>query len=154
MSSRSEAVLARAALFALEALEPRRMLSAGDVGEPIQIDTNGTAITGSYDDGGSSVRLLFNAQAGEHYVFFHQYQDRVRMSVLSEAGDAVLAATAPNEYHEFIRRLDWIAPASGQFLLELAQITDEHWLYRDYHVNARIAVDQVGDVPSEAVAIQ
>src|SRR5882724_11077978 len=109
MSSRSEAVLARAALFALEALEPRRLLS-GDVGEPIQIDTNGTAIAGSYE-GGSSVRLLFNAQAGEHYVFFHQHQDTVRMSVLSEDGDAVLVATAANEYHEFIRRLDWIAPA-------------------------------------------
>jgi len=39
MSSRSEAVLARAAMFELEALEPRRFLSAGDsVVEAIALD--------------------------------------------------------------------------------------------------------------------
>jgi hypothetical protein len=153
MSSLSVAAAARAELFALEALEPRRLLSAGDVGEPIQIDANGTTIAGSYE-GESSVRLIFDAQAGEHYVFFHQYQDTVRMSVLSEDGDAVLAATAPNEYHQFVRRLDWVAPAGGQFVLELAQITEEHWLYSDYSVAARVAVDQVGDAADESVHIE
>jgi hypothetical protein len=67
MSSCHEARLAREKLFTLEALEPRRLLSGGDIGEPIAIDSDGTAIAGAFD--GSNPRNQL-PRFRNSYVFF------------------------------------------------------------------------------------
>ena len=146
------ASLSRAVLYQLEALEPRRFLSAGDVGDAVAIDEAGTTIAGEYS-GADQVRLRFNAEAGESYVFSHLHVNHVRMSVLSEDGSAALAATPLIRENQFERRLDWPAPSSGTYLLEVAQVTDERWRLGSYEINARVADDRVGDVPGEAAPI-
>src|SRR6185436_4792504 len=122
MSLQSAARLARAAMFRLEALEPRRFLS-GDALEPITIDPSGTQLSGSFD-GGSIVRVAFQAEASAHYVFYKSDPNFIRMSILSEDGEESLAVAASTEHHQFLNRVDWTAPVTGTHLLELAKIDD------------------------------
>src|SRR4051812_32449040 len=89
MSSRSAALLARAAMFRLEALEPRRFLSVGDsITEAIPLDAEaGTRVSGVYTS--ETMLFTFEAQAGEQYVFnARDYPTEIK--VLAEDGQTVL----------------------------------------------------------------
>src|SRR5436309_2109200 len=106
MSSRSVAAAARAAMFALEALEPRRFLSAGDTaGEAIRLDAEGgVTLAGVFAS--DTVWFSFDAQAGEEFIL----RDREiadQMTVLSEDGQTVLLNA--QWYYPF----HWTAPSSG-----------------------------------------
>jgi len=100
-------------MFALEALEPRRFLSAGDsVAEAIPIDVaTGARITGRLE-GPGTVYFSFDAQGGMPYIFAAQNYPG-RMQVLAEDGQKVIADAEEDDF------IQWTAPRTGKFFLSV-----------------------------------
>src|SRR3954466_15112054 len=107
MSSHNQALLARAALFRLEALEPRWLLSAGgSIAEAIPLDIEaGAQISGEiYNEW-----YAFSAEEGKQYFFS---ADSWNFSVdLRSSDEAVLA------HVDRSRGLLWTAPRSETFFI-------------------------------------
>src|SRR3954471_23900453 len=90
MSSRSAALLARVAMFELEALEPRRFLSADGVGqEQIGIPTDAIGLRGhgwaEFHPATDTGWFSFEAQAGIVYNIRNTYHN-LRMLVYAPDG--------------------------------------------------------------------
>src|SRR5436190_4870018 len=113
MSSRSAALLARAAMFALEALEPRWLLSGDVAGEIIPIDIEAGVGLRHLFDHSSVVQMSFEAREGTSYLFTMPDYLPPRLTLIAQGDPTPLVRANVDSDSDDQRRLVWVAPKTG-----------------------------------------
>src|SRR5437016_1261898 len=122
MSSQSVARSAGVALFELEALEPRRFLSAD--AQPLEIPLRDSlSLTAKFESNGVEQYLL-SIKAGVHYVF--ESSNGADLKLLNPVDSALLIPATPEEYTP---RIDFVPVQSqtAELQVKAGPYFDIHW---------------------------